>query len=53
LRAKPEPTQLEDLSDDSFLGKLLMLQVNVRIGWKVIATLAYLALSSAKKKIVL
>jgi len=31
------PTQLEDLSRASFLGKLLMLPANVRPGWKVIA----------------
>jgi hypothetical protein len=28
---------LEDLSDASFLGKLLVLPVNVRLDWKVIA----------------
>jgi hypothetical protein len=28
---------LEDLSDASFLGKLLGLPVNVRLDWKVIA----------------
>ncbi len=37
MRAKPEQTQLEDLSDASFLGKLLVLPANVRIDWKVIA----------------
>ena len=37
LRARPEPTQLEDLSDASFLGKLLVLPANVRLDWKVIA----------------
>jgi hypothetical protein len=37
LRAKPEPTQLKDVSDASFLGKLLVLPENVRLGWKVIA----------------
>ncbi len=37
MRAKPEPTQLEDLSDASFLGKLLVLPANVRLDWKVIA----------------
>ncbi len=53
LRARPEPTQLEDLSDASFLGKLLVLPANVRLDWKVFArhnTLAYLASSSATKK---
>jgi hypothetical protein len=37
LRAKPEQTQLEDLSDASFLGKLLVLPANVRLDWTVIA----------------
>ncbi len=35
--ARPEQTQLEDLSDASFLGKLLVLPANVRLDWKVIA----------------
>jgi hypothetical protein len=33
----PEKSQLEDLSDASFLGKLLVLPANVRLDWKVIA----------------
>jgi hypothetical protein len=37
LGARPEPTQLECLSDASFLGKLLVLPASVRLGWKVIA----------------
>ncbi len=37
MRARPEPTQLEHLSDASFLGKLLVLPANVRLDWKVIA----------------
>jgi hypothetical protein len=37
LRARPEPTQLECLSDASFMGKLLVLPANVRLDWKVIA----------------
>ncbi len=37
MRARPEPTQLEELSDASFLGKLLLLPANVRLDWKVIA----------------
>ncbi len=37
MRARPEPTILGCLSDASFLGKLLMLLVNVRLDWKVIA----------------
>ncbi len=36
MRARPEPTQLEYLSDVSFLGKLLVLPTNVRLHWKVI-----------------
>ncbi len=37
MRARPEPTQLEHLSDASFLGMLLVLPTNVRLDWKVIA----------------
>jgi hypothetical protein len=37
LTARPEPAQLEHLSDASFLGKLLVLPTNVRLDWKVIA----------------
>jgi hypothetical protein len=37
LRARPEPTQLECLSDASFLGELLVLPANVRLDWKEIA----------------
>ncbi len=37
LRARPEPTQLEHLSNASILGKLLVLPANVRLDWKVIA----------------
>ncbi len=37
MRARPEPTQLEHLSDASFLGKLLELPANVRLDWIVIA----------------
>jgi hypothetical protein len=37
LWARPEPTQLECLSDASFLGELLVLLANVRLDWKVIA----------------
>jgi hypothetical protein len=33
----PEETQLEELSDASFFGKLLVLPTNVRLDWKVIA----------------
>jgi len=35
--ASLELTQLEHLSDASFLGKLLVLPANIRIDWKVIA----------------
>ncbi len=38
LRARPEPTLLEQVSDASFLGKLLVLPANVRLDWKVIAS---------------
>ncbi len=31
-----EPTQLEPLSDASFMGKLLVLPANDRLDWKVI-----------------
>ncbi len=37
MRARPEPTQLEPLSDVSFLGKLLVFAPNIRLDWKVIA----------------
>ncbi len=36
MRARPEQTQLEDLSDASFLGKLLVFPANVRLDCKVI-----------------
>jgi len=48
-----EPTELEQLSDASLLGKLLVLPANVRLDWKIIAStnaLAYLAASSATKE---
>jgi hypothetical protein len=55
LRARPEPTQLEDLSDASFLGKLLVLPANVRLDWEVIARFKHsslfgLAFCSEEKK---
>ncbi len=37
MRVRPEPTQLEHLSDASFLGKLMVLPANVSLDWKVIA----------------
>ncbi len=37
MKAMPEETQLEELSDASFFGKLLVLPTNVRLDWKVIA----------------
>jgi hypothetical protein len=37
FKARPEQTQLECLSDASFLGKLLVLPANDRQNWKVIA----------------
>jgi len=55
LRAKPEQTQLQQLSDASFLGKLLVLPANVRLDWKVIArykhsSLFGLVISNEEKK---
>jgi hypothetical protein len=53
LWARQEPTKLEHLSDDSFLGKPLVLPANIRLGWKVIEgtnALAYLASMSAMKE---
>jgi hypothetical protein len=44
---------LEQLSDASFLGKLLVFPVNIRLDWKVITstnTQAYLASSSVMKE---
>ncbi len=38
FEGKAEPTQLEHLSDISFLGKLLAFLANVRLDWKVIAS---------------
>ncbi len=38
MRARPNPTQLEYLSDASFFGKLLVFSSNVRLDWKVIAS---------------
>jgi hypothetical protein len=37
LKARPEPTQLDHISDASFLGKLLVLPAKDRLDWKVIA----------------
>ncbi len=37
MRARPEPTQFEHLSDAFFLGKLPVLPANVKQDWKVIA----------------
>ncbi len=55
MRARPEPTQLEDLSDASFLGKLLVLPAYVKLDWKVIArykhsSLFGLAVNNKEKK---
>jgi hypothetical protein len=55
LRARLEPTQLEDLSDASFLGKLLVLPANMTLDWKVIArykhsSLFGLVISDEEKK---
>ncbi len=53
MRARPEPTQLEHLSDAYFLGKLIVLPANVRLDWKVIAspnTPAYWASSTVMQE---
>jgi hypothetical protein len=44
LRARLQPTQLEHLLDESFLGKLLVLPANVRLDWKVICQVQMLYL---------
>ncbi len=46
MRARPEQTQLENLSDAYFLGKVLVLPTNVRLDWKVIASNKHSSLSS-------
>ncbi len=56
MRARPEPTQLEHLSDASFLGKLLVFLANVRLNWKVIASYKHSSLfggviSNEEKKV--
>jgi hypothetical protein len=56
LRARPEQTQLQDFSDASFLGKLLVLPANVGLGWKVISrykhsSLFGLVISKEEKKV--
>jgi hypothetical protein len=57
LRARPEPTQLEHISDASILGKLLVLPANdVRLDWKVIdsykhSSLLGLVVSDKRKKV--
>ena len=55
FEGRPEQTQLEDISDASFLGKLLVLPANVRLGWNVIArykhsSLFGLVISNEEKK---
>jgi hypothetical protein len=52
--ARPEPTQLEHLSDTSFLGRLVFL-ANVRLDWKTIvsfkhSSLFFLVVSDEWKK---
>jgi hypothetical protein len=44
LRARPEITQLENLSDASFMGKLLVFPPNDRLDWKVIASYKHASL---------
>jgi hypothetical protein len=55
FEGKPKPTQLEHLSDVSFLGKLLVLPANDRLDWKVIVRYTHyslfgLVISNAEKK---
>jgi len=53
FEGKVRVTQLEHLSDASFMGKLLVLPAIFRLDWKVIActnTLAYLASSTVMKE---
>ncbi len=55
MRARPEPTQLEHISDASLLGKLLVLPANVRLDWKVTASYKHsslfgLVISDEEKK---
>ena len=55
FEGKADQTQLEDLLDASFLGKLLLLPANVRLDWKVIAkykhsSLFGLVVSNEEKK---
>jgi hypothetical protein len=57
LRARPEQTQLKDLSDASFLGKLPVLTANVRLDLKVFArcklsSLFGLGISDEKKSFI-
>jgi len=48
--AGPESTQLEPLSDASFLGKLLAFPANVRLDYKVIARYKHLSFISNEGK---
>jgi hypothetical protein len=53
--ARPEQTPVGDLSDASFLGKLLVLPAKVRLDWKVFArhkhsSLFGLVVSNKEKK---
>ena len=55
MRARSEQTQLEDLSDASLLGKLLVLPANVRLDRKVLdrckhSSLFGLVVSNEEKK---
>ncbi len=55
MKARPEPTQFEHISDVSFLGELLVLPANGRLDWKVIASYKYsglfgLVISDERKK---
>jgi hypothetical protein len=54
LKARPKLTQLEHLSEVSFLVELLVLPTNVRLDWKVVAryncSRAYLASTSVMRE---
>ncbi len=55
FEGRPEPTQLDHLSDALFLGKLLVLLANVGLDWKVFArhkhsSLFGLVISNEEKK---
>jgi len=57
LRARPDQIRLDDFSDASLLGKLLVLPANVRLDWKVFvrhkhSSLFGLIVSNEEKKFI-